>query len=221
MAASSVNKFVIVVSGALLLHAAAFAEPLKLTDPNLPVQLNAASTDFDYRKGVYNFHRVHISQGQLSIDAEEATANGTNINDSQWTFHGNVHIVLPNGHLESDSAVVVFKNSQIASAHIVGSPATFENRRTQPEQVVHGKAGTIHYDINSGTVKLSQQASLTDGQNEITGETLVYDIGQQKVVANSAAETESGVSITINPRKPPGEGPKGPAAPAPSPGSAP
>jgi lipopolysaccharide transport protein LptA len=220
MAASNVNNILIVVGAVMLLSAALCAEPLKLTDPNLPVQLNAASTDFDYRKGVYNFHKVHISQGQLSVQAEESTANGTNINDSQWTFRGNVRIVLPNGHLESDSALVVFKNNQIASAHIVGTPATFETRRAQPEQIVRGKAGTIDYDITSGTVKLSDQASITDGQNEITGQTLVYDIAQQRVVANPGEQSDHGVSITINPRKP-GEASKAPTTPTPTPGSAP
>ena len=198
MVASNANRFLIVVGATMLLGTAVAAEPLKL-DTNLPVQLNAASTDFDYRKGVYNFHKVHITQGQLSIQADEATANGNNINDSQWTFHGSVHIVLPNGHLESDSAVVIFKNSQIASTHIVGTPATFETRRGQPEQVVRGKSGTIDYDVTMGMVKLSEQASITDGQNEITGQTLVYDIAQQRVVASSGEQ--SGVSITINPRK--------------------
>jgi lipopolysaccharide transport protein LptA len=220
MAAFNVNKFLIVIGGAMLLSAGLNAEPLKLTNPNLPVQLNAASTDFDYRKGVYNFHKVHISQGQLSVEAEESTANGTNINDSQWTFRGSVRIVLPNGHMESDSAVVVFKNNQIASAHIVGTPATFETRRTQPEQIVHGKAGVIDYDITTSTVKLSDQASITDGQNEITGETLVYDIAQQRVVANPGGQGDHGVSITINPRKP-GEAPKGPTSPTPAPGPSP
>jgi lipopolysaccharide export system protein LptA len=189
------------MSAIVFLRSAPAAEPFKLTDSNLPVQLNAASTDFDYRKGVYNFHKVQISQGQLSIEADEATANGTNIEDSQWNFHGNVHIVLPNGHLESNSATVAFKDSQITSAHIVGAPATFETRRTQPEQIVQGKSGTIDYEIKTGTVKLSDQASITDGQNQITGQTLVYDIARQRVIASSG-ESDQGVSITINPRKP-------------------
>jgi|GEM_PF-390107 len=214
-----IHKLLVVIGASMLMRTALGAEPLKLTDPDLPVQLNAASTDFDYRKGVYHFHKVHISQGQLSIQAEESTANGTNINDSHWTFNGDVHIVLPNGHLESNSAVVVFKNSQIASAHIVGSPATFENHRTQPEQTVHGKAGVIDYDVTTSTVKLSDQASITDGQNEITGQVLVYDIAQQRVIANSGEQSEHGVSITINPRKPPGETPK--ASPTPTPEPAP
>jgi len=60
-------------------------------------------------------------------------------------------------------------------------------------------------------VQLAGDAWLTDGQNEIRGNTLVYDIGRQRVAANPGATEPGGVRITINPketaaqRKPPAE----------------
>ena len=49
-------------------------------------------------------------------------------------------------------------------------------------------------------MRLNGDAWLTDGQNQIEGATLIYNIAQQRVAANPDATTPGGVKITINPR---------------------
>ncbi|MGH8285142.1 MAG: LptA/OstA family protein, partial [Steroidobacteraceae bacterium] len=49
------------------------------------------------------------------------------------------------------------------------------------------------------TVRLSEDAWLTDGRNEITGPVLVYDIREQRVQAAGEPGGEERVRITINP----------------------
>ena len=50
-------------------------------------------------------------------------------------------------------------------------------------------------------MRLTGDAWLTDGQNEIRGNTLVYDIGRERVQANPNEKDPGGVQITINPPK--------------------
>lgn len=169
------------------------------TDTSQPISLDAASSDFDYRNNQLVFHRIRISQGDLSVEAEQATATGLDFENSEWQFTGDVRIRMPNGMLDSQSATVTFRSNQLAHARIVGTPAEFEQRRTE-EQIARGRAGTIEYDVARGTVELTDQAWLTDGQNEITGRTLIYDITRERVFANPGEEDPGGVSITINPR---------------------
>jgi lipopolysaccharide export system protein LptA len=53
-------------------------------------------------------------------------------------------------------------------------------------------------------VRLSGGAWLSDGSNEIRGDTLIYNIGAERVVANPEEKDPGGVRITITPGKPPG-----------------
>jgi lipopolysaccharide transport protein LptA len=175
----------------------------------LPITVDARSSEFDYGKSRLVFHNVTITQGKLRVEAGEATATNLNFENSQWQFVGAVRITMENGSLNSDRADVTFAANQIARAVINGSPATFEQTLEQPPQVARGHANVIEYDVAQGTVRLSDDAWLSDGENELSGAVLVYDIRAERVLANAPAGTDQRVRITINPQK------RKPATPAP------
>ena len=183
-----------------------------------PINLEAASSDFDYRNNTLVFKRVRITQGQLTVEAAEANATGLEFANASWTLKGDVRITVPDGKLTANDAVVSFRDNQIARAEVRGKPASFEQRLKESGQLARGRADTIEYDVRNGTVQLSGDAWLSDGQNEIRGSTLIYDIARQRVAANPGATTPGGVRITINPKEPPGRGndkPGKPSKPAP------
>ena len=93
---------------------------------------------------------------------------------------------------------------------IKGAPAAFEQQLKEKDQVARGRAGAIDYDVKAGTVRLTGEAWLTDGQNEIRGNTLIYDIGRERVQANPSEKDPGGVRITIKParRSPPAPEPR-------------
>jgi lipopolysaccharide transport protein LptA len=167
-----------------------------------PIDLEAASSDFDYRNNTLLFRRVKITQGALRVEAQEASATGLNFENSVWNLKGDVRITVPDGKLASSDARVTFRNNEIVSALIRGNPASFEQRLKESRQLAQGEAGTIDYDVQEGTVRLTGDAWLTDGQNVIRGSTLVYDIGRQRVAANPGGSEPGGVRITINPKQP-------------------
>lgn len=186
------------IAGLLLGYLPAEGAGPKQTD--LPIDLNAVSTDFDYRNNTLLFREVIITQGAVQVRANEATASGLNFENSQWVFRGNVHIKVDGGSLESDEAHVKFTDNRIAHATITGSPASFEQKLEDSGDIARGRAGTIEYDIAGATVRLKQDAYLTDGRNDISGETLVYSIRDQRVLANAEEQGDERVHITINPR---------------------
>lgn len=169
--------------------------------PQGPINLEAASSDFDYRNNTLLFRRVRITQGGLEVEAQEASATGLNFENSEWRLKGQVQITVPDGKLASSDARVTFRDNQIVSALIRGAPASFEQRLKDSQQLAEGEAGTIDYNVQEGTVRLTGDAWLTDGQNVIRGQTLVYDIGRQRVVANPGGSDPGGVRITINPKQ--------------------
>ncbi len=185
---------------ATLLAAASPAPAATTHNAQAPISLEAASSDFDYRNNTLLFKRVKISQGNLQVEALEASATGLNFENSQWTLKGQVRITVPDGKLASDDAAVTFRNNDIVRAVIRGRPATFEQRLEDSSQVAQGRADTIEYDVQAATVRLVGSAWLSDGQNEIRGSTLVYDIGKQRVAANPGETEPGGVHITILPK---------------------
>jgi lipopolysaccharide transport protein LptA len=182
------------VSGLLLLALSAGSGAQALLNSDLPINLEAASTDFDYKNNSLVFKRVRITQGSMQVDAEEARATGLNFDNSEWELKGDVRIKVPEGNLSSNEATVTFRNNEIRRAVIVGNPASFEQKLRESQQVARGRAGKIVYDVKASTVQLNGKAWVTDGQNQIEGESLVYNIDEERVAASSPTK------ITINPR---------------------
>jgi lipopolysaccharide transport protein LptA len=166
----------------------------------LPVQVEARSSDFDYQNGVLKFDAITITQGAIKITAERAVANGLDFKDSSWEFSGTVRITMPDSALASDSARVIFSGGEIASAAVMGEPATFEQRRK--DEQAEGRAKRIDYDLKRGTVELAGDAWLSDGKTELTGEKLTYSMTNQRVVSGEP------VVITIQPGEAPQAKPK-------------
>ncbi len=190
---------------ALVAAAAAGAAPARAPAPlqldgGEPIQLEADSTGFDYKTSTLVFHNVHIAQGALAIDAAEATATGLDFRDSHWLFRGNVRITIPDGSMTSDEARIGFAGNVIASADITGTPARFE--QTRDKSVARGRASRIEYLPAAGTVRLTEDAWLSDGDNEISGQTFVYSVRDHSWRANPDEQGGQHVHITINPKKP-------------------
>jgi lipopolysaccharide transport protein LptA len=195
------------VCAAAFLYAAAGAQAAELGARDQPIDFKShGGYEVDFRTGKTIMHNVSVSQGDVSITADRAEATGLDFKDSRWVFTGDVRIKAEQrGSMRSDRAEVEFHNNRIARATIKGDPAEFEQRRTASNQMARGRAGRIMYEVGAGTVRFADNAWLTNGDNEISGPVLVYDIRQEKVQGER-------VRITIVP-KPAAERPQ-PESPA-------
>jgi len=178
---------------AAVLIGAAAAAAVAQDRNSLPITVEARSSDFDTKNNVLVFNDVTIVQGPTKITAQKAQASGLDFDDSRWEFSGAVQMTLTDGALASDTARVRFAKGEIQSATVTGAPATFEQRRQA--ELAQGHANRIDYDLESGTVELAGDAWLSDGRNEITGATLVYSTGSQRVISKTQ------VVITIKPHE--------------------
>lgn len=168
-------------------------------DKNAPIKLEAHTSDVDYKNGTLALHTVRISQDALAIEADEATAVGLDFKASQWSLHGHVKITTPDGNLNSDEAHIEFLDNAVSIAQITGAPASFEQKRDN--HTAHGHANHIDYNFIAGTVRLTDNAYLSDGDHEISGHTLIYDMREQRVRASADDQDMHPVEITIIPKK--------------------
>ncbi|CAN5278073.1 hypothetical protein BH24PSE2_BH24PSE2_06110 [soil metagenome] len=168
-----------------------------------PIALEARSSDFDRRNDRLVFREVTIRQGGLAIEADLAEATRLDFENSLWLFTGDVRIEFDTATIESQTASLQFKGHQLRHAEIAGDPARFAQKASANGPQATGEAHRLEYDFDTGIVTLSQNARLSEGANNITGDWLRYDMLKERIVAGSEGDR---VKIEITP--PPDDGPE-------------
>lgn len=162
----------------------------------LPIELDASSSEFDRSANRLVFHGMHVTQGTLSIRADRAETVRIDFENSRWTFSGNVRISSQGTRIWCSEAELGFVDHQLQSALLRGGPARFEQPRPGQEQA-EGHAQSMDYAVGAGLIHLLGDAWLSDGANEIAGERITYDLGRQHVIAEGGSGGR--VRMKINP----------------------
>jgi len=168
-----------------------------------PIALDAQSSELDLKNNNVFFRKVRIAQGNMSVTADQGQASrealGPKLDDSVWIFRGNVKIIMDQGQLSADDAQVSFIKKLLSKAVANGKPAQFQQRIEKTGKTALGHADTIDYDASKGIVRLTKDAWLSDGQNEVRGESLKYNVVAQTIVADAAEQGSQRVHIIITP----------------------
>jgi lipopolysaccharide transport protein LptA len=173
-------------------------------DRQAPILLEAQSTSIDLKTNSAIFGKIKISQGTMSITADEGKASQQRSADlyfenNVWYFKGNVKITMETGNLTSEDAQITFVNSLLTKAVVNGKPAAFEQTAAKSGKPAKGHADIIDYDATKHLVRFSKDAYLSNGDNDIRGQSLKYDVIGQKVIAEEAEQNSHRVQITITP----------------------
>jgi lipopolysaccharide transport protein LptA len=167
-----------------------------------PITLDAASSELDLRTNNVFFRKVRIAQGPMTVTADQgqATREGLNsFDNSLWVFRGNVKITTESGQLTADEAQIDFVKKLLSKAVAHGKPAEFQERLEKSGEVAHGHADDIDYDATKQLVHFAKNAWLSDGQHEVRGESLKYDMAGQRIIADAAEQNSQRVHIIIQP----------------------
>ena len=202
------------VSSRNLLALAALIAPLAQAAPatvahdrQADILLESQSLAIDLKTNSAVFSKIRISQGGMSITADQGQANQQRSNElyfenNVWNFRGNVKIAVEQGQLFSDDAQITFINNVLSKAVVNGKPASFEQTVTKTGKPAKGHADTIDYDAAKHLVRFSKDAYLTNGDHEMTGQSLKYDVLAQKVIADEAEQNSQRIHIVITPPPP-------------------
>jgi lipopolysaccharide transport protein LptA len=203
MAASCAERRALILLAASLaaLCSAAWAAPAKRAPQ--AIVLDADSFDGGLASNKITFHKVRINQGDMSISADLGQGvqkkSGIDFDNSVWNFRGNVKISMEHGQLNSDDAQITFVKQLLDTAEANGKPAYFERKIEKTGKVAQGRANSIDYDAAKHLVRLTNDAWLSDGQTEIRGQSLKYDMLAQSIVADQAEQNSQRVHIVITP----------------------
>lgn len=181
-----------------LLSAFAYAQDRDLDLSRLPWDINAETADFDGESATIVYTGLRFSQGTTSIEADEGRANNRE-KKRVWQFSGNVTITVNNGEIKCDSAVLHFDGSALSQAVVKGSPASFEVRRLDANDVTYAEAAQLQYDVTNGTIEFSGDATITESGNRISAPLFVYNITERRINADSDGTEDSRVRIIYTP----------------------
>lgn len=183
----------------LLLLPCLAAAQINDLDMRLPMDIDADNTTFDGKNSMIIFNGLRLTQGTVSIQADEGRAARMELEDSTWQFSGNVVIDIGAGRIACDNADLFFDEFRLQRAVVTGSPAIYDLKRPGSEGITHGEAGRLQYDVSAGVIEFSGQATITEGGNQISSNMLVYNIAEQRIKADSKGAEDGRVRITYTP----------------------
>lgn len=163
----------------------------------LPIAWEADSFSLDRKTNMLTFEGLRLTHGALSLQADRAAATGLD-SGSEWEFTGNIRVTVESALLEAESAKFTFGEGELAVARLEGNPALFTDTSTERAEPARGGAHLFVYDYAAETLRLSDGAWLSVGQNEIRGCDLIYDFANGQVLSGSSSCGER-FSITIVP----------------------
>jgi lipopolysaccharide transport protein LptA len=192
---NSTDRLRVLAAGILLI---ALNAAVAQDDPQ-PISLDAESSLFDRQTNRVEFRRLTISQGDMSISADEAIATGLDFEEGEWRFSGNVTFTVESARIDADSALMTFVDNELQTAELIGDPATLEDLGDPDADPVRGGASRLVYDNAAQVMRMLDGAWFASGQNEFRGCDLIYDLEKEQLTSGSSDCGEP-VVITIVPR---------------------
>ncbi len=127
-------------------------------------------------------------RGQDGVDRiDDETIEIVDYKTNRVIFKGSVS--LKQGSINIDAAKIVVtrdpKTESIQQIQALGSPATF-SQLMEDGKTLSGQANQINYRISTDELTMKGQAQLKQDGNTIQGSSIRYQIGQQKLVADSS-----------------------------------
>lgn len=135
---------------------------------------------------------------QIKIKADSVTINEkTGIS----TYLGNV--LFTQGSLIINGTKVIIHQTKNALSKIIvhGTPATFQQEQDDSPNIIHAKAGKMTYITKDERVYLETDASVSQGDNLLTGNEIEYNTRSSTVTAKKGSDGGNRVNVVIEPAK--------------------
>ncbi len=149
--------------------------------------LDMQSFEIDTKTNLINLHGPRITQGDMSIAADEALATDKESRaKSEWRFNRNVRITVASTLVTSDSAVFAFDDKGQLSRGELAGQATFEDPQPGRKEPARGGASKIIYDYAERTLRLTENAWFQSEGVHAQGCDIVYNLDTEGLKSGSS-----------------------------------
>lgn len=164
---------------------------------DVPIVVNADSSEYDDDKRVLKFTALRLEQGELVVIADYAETEKLDFDDGLWLFEGNVTFMTQDATINCEWAKLRFIAHQLVQANMHGEPADFSQKMPEADTINTGEGRAIVYNFSKGTLELRREAKFSDGANRISGDLITYDMRARKLSAGAGNSGQ--VKILIEP----------------------
>ena len=111
------------------------------------------------------------------------------------------NVVIRQGSLEILADKVEADASRGKGKEVIianGSPASYK-QRLDDGSMVEAKANEIIYTVDSRTISLKGQASIIQNEVQVTGDSIVFDMSKEQILASTNPESSGTVTTVLSP----------------------
>ncbi len=134
----------------------------------------------------------------IKIKADNVTLNektGVSI------YNGNVIFTQGSLILKGSKIVIHQPDGKVSKIIVTGKPASFQQQQDNVKQLVRAKAGKMEFITDDERVYLSQNASVSQGENLLKGEQIEYNTRNSTITAQKGSGKKNRVHAIIEPDK--------------------
>lgn len=155
-------------------------------EPSGDLAVEADSVTFDAQNGSSVFKQLSVSDGTLSIRANEGSATDGEGDERTWQFTGAVEIQFATAMIIAERATFRSATGQLTGGEVIGHPVAFEAMQTESRTAFRGAAGRISYDRSTGVVAAGDGASFAYDNMRVQNCNWTYSLsdGAYEAVAN-------------------------------------
>lgn len=187
------------LSTALVNGGAAFAQEDEIVDIQFDSLVYAGETNRVHVTGLV------VSQGDLTIEADEAAANRFDTERSEWRLDGDVRITVGTVRINGETAEFSLRDDRLERFELRGTPASFEDLEPQTAGHARGSSDRLTYDVSDAVVGLLGDAELSVGRNAVVGCDLLYNV-EEETFRSGSSECDRPFQIRIVPSEDAGSG---------------
>jgi lipopolysaccharide export system protein LptA len=128
----------------------------------------------------------------IVIDADEVEMD---FRTGLRTYRGNVRVTQGSLNITGDRLVLHYLDDELEKSLVYGQsgrPATFRQRPQGADEDVYGEGRTIEMNEITNTLILTTDAVLIQGDATARGDTIVYDLVNERLVIRGGAQQVSG-----------------------------
>ena len=134
---------------------------------------------------------INIQANHVYLDEKKGT--------SEYT--GNVVFTQGSIIIKGDKVIIYQPNGVLESVIVYGSPASFQQKSEAQPDKVNALAEKMEYITKQQKVVLTNNASVWQGKNRLSGDHIEYDTSKSTVTASKEEDGDGRVRVIIEPAK--------------------
>lgn len=122
----------------------------------------------------------------VAIDADSTSID---FKTGKRILTGNVIVNQGSLNIKADKIVLVYQGESLDTATAYGNPVRFKQMPEGQTEMVHGEGKKLKMQPQKDLITLINKAKITQGNNTITGKTIVYNMKTSKMTVKGQSST--------------------------------